>query len=188
MANRLSKIVTKRGDKGETSLAGGVRVRKDSARIMALGEVDELNCCIGLLLCELTNTHFLYSLLQQIQHDLFDVGGQLACPDTARFQASCVTELEQAIEEMRATLAPLKEFILPNGSKSVAQAHFARAVCRRCERALVHLDSHEAVNPLLLQYINRLSDGLFIMARILAKDSSEEEILWHSKQPTKNSN
>lgn len=183
MANRLTQIVTKTGDKGETSLANGVRVRKDNVRIVALGEVDELNCCIGLLLCELSPQGFVQDLLKQVQHDLFDLGAQLACPDVDRLQASCVSELEQALETMRQTLTPLKEFILPNGNKPMVQAHFARAVARRCERALVQLNQLEPLNPWLLQYINRLSDGLFIVARMLAKDSSEEEILWQTRTP-----
>lgn len=185
MGNRLSKIVTKTGDKGETGLAGGMRVSKNHPRIHALGEVDELNCCIGLLRDALPSKHELELLLSQIQHDLFDLGGQLAMPEHELFQALCLEQLETQLEKLNQNLPPLKEFILPAGSHGVAQAHFARAVCRRCERSLVTLNEVESLNPLLLQYINRLSDGLFIIARTLAHHSQQGEVLWQNRHQQK---
>lgn len=181
MGNRLSKIVTKTGDAGETGLAAGIRVKKDHPRIVALGEIDELNCCVGLLRSELEDSHELQPLLNQIQQDLFDIGGQLAMPEYELLKPAGLDELEENLDTLNQTLEPLKEFILPSGSKAVTQAHFARAVCRRAERNLVSLNSMESLSPLVLQYINRLSDGLFIMARILAKAEENTETLWQSR-------
>lgn len=166
MGNRLSKITTRTGDDGSTGLAGNVRVGKDHPRVEAMGEVDELNSQIGLLLTE-TLPDEIRALLTQIQHHLFDLGGELAMPAFAGMTEAKLLTLDEALERYNGSLAPLKEFVLPGGSRAAAQAHICRTACRRAERRVVSLARGEAVSPLLVQYLNRLSDLLFVLARVL---------------------
>jgi cob(I)alamin adenosyltransferase len=177
MGHRLSKIVTRTGDKGTTGLSGGARVDKTHPRIEAIGEVDELNSFIGLLL-----THALPELIREtlvtVQHHLFDLGGELATPGSVVLQEEHRQRLEAVVEQLNAGLPPLKEFILPGGSPAAAVCHVARAVCRRAERRVVGLHREEAINPETLRYLNRLSDLLFVMARILAREQGGKEVYW----------
>lgn len=181
MGNRLSKITTRTGDGGSTGLGDGSRISKTSTRIHAIGDVDELNSWIGLLAATLPVEHDLHSLLQQIQNDLFDLGGELAVPGFNGFNAQALSDLEQQQEQLNHQLPPLKDFILPGGNQAAAHCHLARAVCRRAERALVELGIQDDTNPILLAYLNRLSDTLFIAARILAKENGGQEVLWQNR-------
>lgn len=181
MGNRLSKITTRTGDGGSTGLGDGSRISKTSARIHAIGEVDELNSWLGLLTATLSPDHSLKSLLKQIQNDLFDLGGELAVPGFNGFNAQALTDLEVQQEVLNEQLPPLKDFILPGGNQAAAHCHLARAVCRRAERALVELGIQDDTNPLLLAYINRLSDTLFIAARVLARENDGQEVLWQNR-------
>lgn len=181
MADRLTKITTKGGDKGKTSIADGKRLNKFDDRIIAIGEIDELNSSIGVAFAELsdkTNTQPFAAMLLNIQHDLFNLGGELAMPGHEVFQQTSLDELEKLSDQLNEQLPPLKEFILPSGSKSVAYTHLSRAICRRAERQVALLSTKESVRPLLLQYINRLSDFLFILARSLGKLEGQTEIMW----------
>ena len=179
MGNRLSKIVTKTGDKGTTGLGDGSRVSKNSVRVNAYGEVDELNCLIGILQTELTVNHRFAALFTGIQHDLFDLGGELCIPGHHIIDEKKIEFLEERIETLNEELPPLKNFILPGGSKSAAHCHHARAVCRRAERQVVALAELEQVNPQGTIYLNRLSDLLFVCARQLAREDGGQEILWN---------
>ncbi|MFC3681576.1 cob(I)yrinic acid a,c-diamide adenosyltransferase [Bacterioplanoides pacificum] len=181
MGNRLSKIATKTGDKGETGLGDGSRVSKSSARMHAIGDVDELNSWVGMLRAELDENDELIALLHQVQHDLFDLGGELSVPGFNALQEVLITDLENHLEGLNDTLPPLKDFILPGGNKAAATCHLARTVCRRAERSLVALNTSETSSPLALRYLNRLSDVLFVMARVLARRSESGEILWQSR-------
>jgi cob(I)alamin adenosyltransferase len=179
MGNRLSKIITRTGDDGTTGLGDGSRVAKDSARIEAIGTVDELNSAIGLLgaLPALPST--VSRLLLRVQHDLFDLGGELAVPGYSVLTEAHVTALEDAVEEFNAQLPPLKEFILPGGSEAAARCHLARTVARRAERrcwTLVHAGN---TGGIALIYLNRLSDLLFVLARTLARHEDGAEVLWN---------
>ncbi|HZN25483.1 MAG TPA: cob(I)yrinic acid a,c-diamide adenosyltransferase [Burkholderiales bacterium] len=177
MANRLSKIVTRTGDDGTTGLADGSRVRKDSPRVDAIGDIDELNSVIGLLLtAELSDR--VRETLGSVQHDLFDLGGELSLPGHAIIGESHLQRLEQALEIANAALPPLKDFVLPGGTHAAATAHIARTVCRRAERKLVALAQSERVPPLLVQYLNRLSDLLFVYARVLNRHAGGSDVLW----------
>jgi cob(I)alamin adenosyltransferase len=177
MGHRLSKIYTRTGDDGSTGLGDGSRTGKDSARIAALGEVDELNSVIGLLLCEPLPKEAA-ALLTAVQHHLFDLGGELAIPGTALLQPGHAQELEAAIEGYTAELGPLKEFILPGGSRPAAVAHLARTVCRRAERAVVALGRSEPVSEAARRYLNRLSDLLFVLGRHLNRAGGGGDVLW----------
>ncbi len=179
MSNRLSRIITRTGDAGETGLADGARRRKNDARIVALGELDELNACIGLAHAAIENPDS-SRLLLRIQHDLFDLGAELCQPGKALIDGAYPAFLEQQAEDLNRDLPPLKEFILPGGSESLARLHLARAVARRAERALVALDAVEPVNPHSLVYLNRLSDLLFVLGRALAKRDGLAETCWQS--------
>ncbi|MBM95157.1 MAG: ATP:cob(I)alamin adenosyltransferase [Oceanospirillaceae bacterium] len=181
MGNRLSKITTRTGDGGSTGLGDGSRISKTSARIHAIGDVDELNSWIGLLDASLPSDHDLQDLLKQIQNDLFDLGGELAVPGFNGFNAQALSDLEQQQEALNEQLPPLKDFILPGGNQAAAHCHLARAVCRRAERALVELGIQDDTNPLLLAYLNRLSDTLFIAARVLARENGDQEVLWQNR-------
>ncbi|MFN6962034.1 MAG: cob(I)yrinic acid a,c-diamide adenosyltransferase [Rhodocyclaceae bacterium] len=177
MGYRLSKIYTRTGDAGTTGLGDGSRVTKDAPRIAALGEVDELNAVIGLLLCEeLPNE--VRTLLLGVQHDLFDLGGELSVPAAAFLKDTQPTRLEEAIDRFNAELAPLEEFILPGGTRAAALAHLARTVCRRAERAVVSLARSENVSAPARQYLNRLSDLLFVLARWLNHHAGHGDVLW----------
>jgi cob(I)alamin adenosyltransferase len=179
MANRLSKIVTRTGDDGTTGLADGSRVAKDSARIAAIGDLDELNSHLGVLLAE-SLPQDVRELLLCIQNDLFDLGGALAWP-AAPFGDDKLSRLDDAIAHYNAALPPLKEFILPGGTRSAAQCHVARTVARRAERGFVALARGEAVPPSAVPYLNRLSDLLFILCRVLNRAAEHEETLWDRK-------
>ena len=177
MGKRLTKIYTRTGDDGTTGLADGSRVNKDTPRIEAIGEIDELNSTIGVLLTHDLPTR-LRDTMTAVQHDLFDLGGELSVPGHSIISASHITRLEHELDALNASLAPLKDFILPGGSRGAAAAHVARAVCRRAERALVTLASREGVPPLLLQYLNRLSDLLFVAARAANSHAGVRDVLW----------
>lgn len=175
--NRLSKIVTRTGDGGTTGLGDGSRTTKDSLRIDAIGEVDELNSTIGLLLCEELPDPVRATLLD-IQHDLFDLGGELCLPGMAIMKEAQVARLEELAETFNRDLPMLKEFILPGGSRPAAVAHLCRTVCRRAERAMVRLHGAEALSEEARRFINRLSDLLFILGRLLNRASGRGDVLW----------
>lgn len=182
MSNRLTKIYTRTGDTGETGLADGSRVAKDAPRVDAMGAVDELNSSIGVLLAEdLPGT--LRACLTETQNDLFDLGGELAIAGHAILAGSHVTRLEQALDELNATLPALKDFILPGGSRAAALAHVTRTVCRRAERCIVTLARTDSAPALATPYLNRLSDLLFVAARVLNRHAGGKDVLW---QPGKN--
>ena len=181
MGHRLSKIYTRTGDAGTTGLGDGSRIAKTNPRMHAIGEVDELNCTIGLMLTE-TMRAGLAELFLDIQHDLFDLGGELSIPASTFIHEAAVTKLEQAIDLYNEDLPPLKEFVLPGGSRGAALAHMARAVCRRVERAVLELAAAETVNPHTTTFINRLSDLLFVAARVIARDSGAGEVMWSRKR------
>jgi len=177
MGHRLSKITTRTGDAGDTGLGDGTRVAKHSPRIQALGDIDELNSCLGLLLAEKLPAAIAQALLQ-VQHDLFDLGGEVCIPGHSMITVQHVTRLEALTEAHIAKLKPLKEFILPGGTRAAAAAHLARAVCRRAERSLVALGRDEAVNERARQYLNRLSDLLFVLGRALNRAARRGDVLW----------
>jgi len=177
MGHRLSKIYTRTGDTGQTGLGDGSRVAKNSLRIEAIGAVDELNSCLGLLLCEPLGAD-VSELITSIQHILFELGGELSIPGHDRLQAAHVTRLERALDGHNATLAPLKEFILPGGSRPGALCHLARSVCRRAERRVIALASKERVSAYSIQYLNRLSDLLFVLSRTLNHRQGHADVLW----------
>jgi cob(I)alamin adenosyltransferase len=182
MGHRLSKIYTRTGDAGETGLGDGSRVPKDGARIGALGDVDELNSAIGLLLAE-TLPEAIRPVLEGVQHDLFDLGGEVCIPGHVALSAAQVTRLETELDRFNDDLPPLKEFILPGGTRAAALAHQARTVCRRAERALVSLSRIEQVGEVPRMYLNRLSDLLFVLGRVLNRAGGRGDVLW---QPGKN--
>jgi cob(I)alamin adenosyltransferase len=177
MAKRLTKIYTGVGDQGDTILGNGDKVSKSSARIDAIGDIDELNSVLGLILSKLSEND-LGPLLCDIQHTLFDLGGELSLPGKAIIEARYHQYLENQIRQLNDELDTLDEFILPGGSEVSALCQLARAVCRRAERSLVRLQDMDELNPETLVYINRLSDLLFVVARILLKREGRKEILW----------
>jgi len=177
MGHRLSRIVTRTGDAGTTGLGDGSRVAKDAPRIEAIGAVDELNSTLGVLLAEPLPDPVRRCLVA-VQHDLFDLGGELAIPGTSAVTDAQVAGLEEAVETFNAALAPLKEFILPGGTRPAALAHVGRTVCRRAERALVALAGSESVGMPARKYVNRLSDLLFVLARTLNRDAGVPDVMW----------
>ncbi len=179
MGNRLSKIYTRTGDEGTTGLGDGSRVRKDSARVEAYGTVDELNSSIGVLRAHALPAG-IDATLARIQHELFDLGGELCVPGHTMIEAAHVEQLEADLDELNAGLPALKEFILPAGSPAAASCHLARTVCRRSERRAWTLAADETVNAQALRYLNRLSDLLFVIARALNRHDRGEEVLWRS--------
>jgi cob(I)alamin adenosyltransferase len=181
MGNRLSKIYTKTGDDGTTGLGDGSRIPKNHPRAEAIGEVDELNCQVGMLAAELPEGDELLLILERIQHDLFDLGGELAVPGYELLKAERVAALEQCLDQYNDDLPALKNFILPGGSAAAAQAHLARAICRRAERRLVTLHQEEAINEAPRLYMNRLSDLMFVFARVLARRDGGTEVLWQQQ-------
>ncbi len=181
MANRLSKIYTRTGDDGTTGLGDGSRVQKDSLRVAAMGDVDELNATIGLLLTE-TIPEILVDTLTQVQHDLFNLGGEICIPDYVILTQTSIDNLEEAIDTLNDDLQPLKEFILPGGTKAAAFCHLARTVCRRAERQLITLNREEKVTEISLHYLNRLSDLLFVMCRTINKEAGVADVLWKNAQ------
>lgn len=182
----LSKIYTKSGDQGETSLGDGTRVPKDHPRVTAYGCVDELNATLGLLIAHLSNEPELV-LLRSIQNDLFDVGADLCVPikddeeTKLRITESQTTRLEREIDRLNEKLQPLNSFILPGGSVAAAWCHFARTVCRHAERSVVTLSGQESINVQTIIYLNRLSDLLFVLARVL-NDDGQNDVLWQPGQ------
>ena len=177
MGNRLSKIYTKTGDDGTTGLGDGSRVAKDSARVIAYGTVDEANSCIGLLLAGNVPDD-VRELLVRIQHQMFDLGGELCIPGHAAIFDADVETLEARLDHYNDDLPPLKDFILPGGGEAAARCHIARTVVRRAERDTVTLSRHDAVRPQAIRYLNRLSDLLFVLARVLARADGQGEVLW----------
>lgn len=177
MGHRLSKIYTRTGDGGDTGLGDGQRVDKDAPRIEAIGSVDEVNCHLGALLA-LSVPAEIRACLTEVQHQLFDLGGELSMPGHQLIGVAETQQLEQWLDSFNAELPPLKEFILPGGNPAAASCHIARAVCRRAERNMVSLQRQEAINPDGLTYLNRLSDLLFVVARLLARQDGGQEVLW----------
>jgi cob(I)alamin adenosyltransferase len=177
MGHRLSKIVTRTGDSGTTGLGDGTRTPKDSPRIDAIGAVDELNATIGVLLAEALPDE-IADCLTDVQHDLFDLGGELSIPGYSAVRDAHVDRIEQAIGRFNADLKPLKEFVLPGGSRAASQAHVARTVCRRAERTLVHLGASTTVSDPVRRYMNRLSDLLFVLSRVLNRGAGRPDVLW----------
>ncbi|MER2516042.1 MAG: cob(I)yrinic acid a,c-diamide adenosyltransferase [Candidatus Accumulibacter phosphatis] len=177
MGNRLSKIVTRTGDAGTTGLGDGSRVAKDSLRIETMGQVDELNSVIGLLLTE-DMPDAIRQALTRIQHDLFDLGGELCIPGVSMIGEAQITRLEALVEQFNDDLSPLKDFILPGGTRAAAFAHLARTVCRRAERQIVHLAATEQVSDFARKYLNRLSDLMFVLGRALNKAAGSSDVLW----------
>lgn len=180
MGHRISKVVTRTGDQGTTGLASGARVQKTHARIAALGEVDELNCHLGVLLT-LRLPAAVRTTLARLQNELFDLGGELSLPEARLMTDDRLVELEADTQKLNAKLPPLKEFVLPGGNAAAAQAHLARAVARRVERALWTLHAGEPVNGISLRYANRLSDFLFVVARTLARRGGGREVGWQRR-------
>jgi len=182
MGHRLSRIYTRTGDDGSTGLGDGVRVEKDDPRIEAFGTVDELNSFIGVILSS-NPPASVARCLQDIQHDLFDLGGELSLPDYVSINESYVERLEQQLDLFNAELPPLKEFILPAGGLAASHSHVARTVCRRAERRVYSLHKESPLNIHILRYLNRLSDLLFVIARVCARHENGTEVYW---QPRKN--
>ncbi|ESJ20587.1 ATP--cobalamin adenosyltransferase [Cupriavidus sp. HPC(L)] len=177
MGNRLSRIATRTGDAGTTGLGDGSRTGKDSLRIAAIGEVDELNAQLGVLLTEALPDDIRAALLH-IQHDLFDLGGELSIPGYTLVKPEQVVQLDDWLAHYNADLPRLAEFILPGGTRAAALAHVCRTVCRRAERALVALGAVEAVNEAPRQYLNRLSDLLFVLARVANRAGGQTDVQW----------
>ena len=177
MANRLSKIYTRTGDQGKTGLGDGSRIDKFHSRIESLGNIDELNSIIGIVLTEKIPDDK-KTILERVQHDLFDIGGELSIPNHIVIDDKKIDFLEKSLDEMNNELQPLKEFILPGGSKISSYCHLARTVCRRVERNLFRLAQTDQVNEASLKYVNRLSDMLFVLARFLNKINQHNDIFW----------
>lgn len=189
MGHRLSKIYTKTGDKGETGLADGRRVAKNHPRVEAMGELDTLNSQLGLLLADLAEQEVTWPGLSEIsavlapcQHRLFDLGGELAMPDYQALQEGEVERLEVAIDRWNEELGPLQNFILPGGSRLVALAHVCRSLARNAERRCQQLNADEPLRPVGMAYINRLSDLLFVVARLIARKQGIDEVLWQAAE------
>jgi len=185
MGHRLSKIYTRTGDNGTTGLGDGSRIEKDHVRMQTIGSVDELNSLVGLLNAELADgvaaaddADELQPILTQIQHDLFNLGGELSIPGYVMVKDERVTELEATLDQLNEQLPPLKNFILPGGSRAAAVCHLARAVCRRAERDMVTLSRDSQINLAGQHYLNRLSDLLFVMSRVVARRNGGQEVLW----------
>ena len=178
MGNRLSKIYTRTGDDGSTGLGDGTRVGKDSARVTAYGTVDEANSAIGVLLAVPSVPDDIRALLTTVQHQLFDLGGELCIPGHAAIHDADVDRLEARLDHYNDDLPPLKDFILPGGGEAAARCHLARTIVRRAEREAVALSRAEAVRPEAIRYLNRLSDLLFVLARVLARSNGHGEVLW----------
>jgi len=181
MGNRLTKIYTRTGDDGSTGLSDGARIAKDHPRIEAIGAVDELNSAIGIVLAHAPPAP-IDTMLTNVQHTLFDLGGELSMPETTCITGERVVLLEQWLDSLNANLPPLKEFILPGGSPAAAACHLARAICRRAERRLHTLSLGDAVNPAAAGYLNRLSDLLFVIARELNRVAGRPDVFWRHER------
>jgi cob(I)alamin adenosyltransferase len=186
MGNRLTKIYTRSGDSGLTGLANGERVLKSALRIEACGTVDEANCAIGLILSEPELVDSIHATLTKIQHELFDIGGELALPGHSAIRAEHIVWLETELDRLNASLPALRDFVLPGGNRASAACHLARAICRRAERRAWQLAQEAELNPDLLRYLNRLSDLLFVIARTIARTSNAAETTWEAshKKPS----
>lgn len=184
MGHRLSKIYTRTGDAGDTGLGDGTRVEKDCLRVEAIGTTDELNSIIGMILAH-TIPETINDYLDDIQHDLFDLGGELSVPGYNKITPDYSTALETRLDKLNADLPMLKEFILPAGGHATSACHLARTVCRRAERRVVSLNHEEDINPAIISYLNRLSDLLFVIARVLARHENGKEVLWQPDRHTK---
>jgi len=183
MGNRLSKIYTRTGDDGTTGLGDGSRTDKDGPRVAAYGTTDELNSIVGMLLA-LSVPDDVRSVLNEVQHHLFDLGGELCIPGHQAIQDEHVVWLEETLDHFNDALPALKDFILPGGSQAAATCHLARTVCRRAERLVVSLQRVEEVPPFSMKYLNRLSDLLFVIARVIAREDGGSEVLWQKDRPT----
>lgn len=184
MANRLSKIYTRSGDQGTTSLANGQRVSKTDLRIETIGTIDELNSVVGLFLSAASSSKLNLKSIETVQHQLFDLGGELAIADSSYqvINQDDITFLENQLDEWNSQLPPLKEFILPGGTTAACYAHLARSTCRRAERCIIGLQSNEeGINAHSVAYLNRLSDLFFVLSRIITLSEGEKEILWARK-------
>lgn len=181
MGHRLSKITTRTGDAGETGLGDGARVSKASARVQALGDIDELNSSLGVLLAEPVPAHVREALLE-VQQALFDLGGEVSIPGHSLLGEAKVAQLEQWLEDWNRELPALKEFILPGGTRAAAAAHLARTVCRRAERSLVALGEAERVGDAARRYLNRLSDLLFVAGRVLNRAAGQGDVQWRHER------
>lgn len=182
MGNRLSKIYTRTGDDGSTGLGNGERIGKDSARVTSYGTVDEANSCIGLILATPGLDERIHSLLTTVQHQLFDLGGELCIPGHAAIFDADIRRLEQELDAFNADLPALSDFILPGGGEAAARCHIARTVVRRAERETVQLSRVDAVRPEAIRYLNRLSDMLFVLARVMARQSGHGETIWQHQR------
>jgi len=182
MGKRLSKIYTKTGDDGTTGLGDGTRVPKDSLRVDAYGTVDEANSAIGVVLAESSVPEDVRSILVEVQHDLFELGGELCIPGHCAISDAFIGRLERELDTLNEDLPALKEFILPGGGRAAAPCHLARTIVRRAERTTITLADDEPVRPEAIKYLNRLSDLLFVVARILARAESGEEVLWNRER------
>ena len=181
MGHRLSKIATRTGDKGETGLGDGSRVAKDHPRVAAMGEVDELNSALGVLLAEEVPAE-LRAAFSQVQQDLLDLGGELSIPGHSLLKAGRVESLDGYLEAWNKDLAPLREFILPGGSRAAAAAHLARTICRRAERSVVALAREDKVSEAARRYLNRLSDVLFVAGRVLNRAAGVGDVQWRHER------
>ena len=181
MGNRLSKIYTRTGDDGSTGLGDGSRTGKDALRVCAYGTVDEANSAIGVLLA-VDMPSDIRALLTTVQHQLFDLGGELCIPGHAAIHASDIDALEQRLDHYNQALPPLKDFILPAGGEGAARCHLARTIVRRAERETVALSRHEVVRAEAIGYLNRLSDLLFVLSRVLARADGHGEVLWNHER------
>jgi cob(I)alamin adenosyltransferase len=182
LGHRLSKIYTRTGDDGTTGLANGERVAKNDARVEAYGDVDETNSALGVLLAEPELPEAIRNCLTRVQHELFDVGAELSLPGFRRIGAAHVAELERNLDDLNAVLPPLVEFVLPGGNRAAALCHVARTICRRAERRAWTAATTAPLNDEMLRYLNRLSDLLFVAARVLARENGGQETLWQNSR------
>jgi cob(I)alamin adenosyltransferase len=185
VGNRLSKIYTRTGDDGTTGLGDGSRVPKDSLRVEAYGTVDELNSTIGMVLASDGVDDAVRETLTQVQHELFDLGGELCIPGMAMIDDADITRLEESLDGFNDPLPPLKDFILPGGGMAASCCHLARTVCRRAERQVLALSRVEEIRPQAQRYLNRLSDLLFVLGRVLARAGGHGEVLWQHERRRK---
>lgn len=181
MGNRLSKLATKTGDDGTTGIGGNKRLDKDSSRIEAIGTVDELNAAIGMTASQPLDAE-IAAVLNEIQHRLFDLGGELAMPGYTLIEDKHILQLDDWLAEFNELLPPLKEFVLPKGDLSTTSCHLARTICRRAERCMVTLSRSDEINSNARVYLNRLSDLLFVFCRLLARNDNQSEEMWRSKR------
>jgi cob(I)alamin adenosyltransferase len=182
MGKRLSKIYTRTGDDGTTGLGDGSRVAKDSLRVDAYGTVDEANSAIGMILSFESVPNDIRKILTEIQHDMFELGGELCIPGHTAITDDFITRLETELDALNEDLPALKEFILPGGGQAAAACHLARTIVRRAERITTTLAGSESVRPEVLRYLNRLSDLLFVVARVLSRAESGQEVLWNRER------